>query len=171
MEIRTETLNDYDEVFHLNYLAFNHREDESKLIERIRASEQFVPELSLVAEEMERLLATLCLAKQKLLITKTATKVIVLAPIAVLPVEQKKGIGGKLIHEGLKRSKALGYSYVFLIGHPAITQNSDLNQRGDYGLFDLKQFHVPDEVFMVYELTEGPRIKGELRYPSSFFHD
>lgn len=170
MEIRTETLNDYDEVFHLNYLAFNHREDESKLIERIRASEQFVPELSLVAEEDRKIVGHALFSEAEVVDNENRHKVIVLAPIAVLPVEQKKGIGGKLIHEGLKRSKALGYSYVFLIGHPSYYPKFGFKPARRYG-FDLKQFHVPDEVFMVYELTEEPRIKGELRYPSSFFHD
>jgi putative acetyltransferase len=51
MEIRTEKVSDYDDVFQLNYLAFKNREDESRLIERIRLSKQFIPELSLVAEE------------------------------------------------------------------------------------------------------------------------
>jgi predicted N-acetyltransferase YhbS len=39
MEIRTERVSDYDEVFQLNYLAFENREYESKLVERIRLSE------------------------------------------------------------------------------------------------------------------------------------
>ncbi|WP_369009677.1 GNAT family N-acetyltransferase, partial [Lysinibacillus sp. GbtcB16] len=54
MIIRTETSSDYEEVFQLNHAAFGHREDESRLVERIRQSEGFVPELSLVAEDNGR---------------------------------------------------------------------------------------------------------------------
>jgi putative acetyltransferase len=42
MKIRTERINDYDEMFKLNYLAFRNREDESRLVERIRSSERLI---------------------------------------------------------------------------------------------------------------------------------
>lgn len=51
MIIRTEVPEDYKSVFKLNYLAFGKQEDESKLIERIRVSGEFIPELSIVAED------------------------------------------------------------------------------------------------------------------------
>jgi putative acetyltransferase len=44
MIIRTENKADFEEVYKLNFLAFGNREDESKLIERIRNSEEFIPE-------------------------------------------------------------------------------------------------------------------------------
>ncbi|SDN01989.1 hypothetical protein SAMN04487897_101813 [Paenibacillus sp. yr247] len=50
MIIRTESQNDHKEVYKLNYEAFGKRDSESKLVERIRSSEEFIPELSIVAE-------------------------------------------------------------------------------------------------------------------------
>jgi len=41
-----------------------------------------------------------------------------LGPMSVLPQYQKKGIGGKLINEGLKLSKDLGFGSVIVVGHP-----------------------------------------------------
>ncbi|MEW9674452.1 N-acetyltransferase [Ammoniphilus sp. 3BR4] len=170
MKIRTERLSDYDEVFKLNYLAFRNREDESRLVERIRSSEAFIPELSLVAEENDQIVGHALFSKAEIIEDENRHEVIVLAPIAVMPSNQKKGIGGKLIQEGLKRCEALSYDFVFLIGHPTYYPKFGFKPAREYE-FDLKQFNVPDNVFMIFELPEGKmkRIKGELRYPKLFF--
>lgn len=173
MKIRTEQLSDYGEVFNLNYLAFGNREDESRLIERIRLSEGFIPELSLIAEENDQLVGHALFSKAEIIVEDENRKeIIVLAPIAVLPSNQKTGIGGKLIQEGLKRCEALGYDFVFLIGHPTYYPKFGFKPARKFG-FELEQFNVPDDVFMVFEFTEGKvstTIKGELIYPKSFFN-
>lgn len=171
MEIRTEMQKDYDEVYQLNVRAFDNREDESKLIERIRASEWFIPELSLVAEDNGQIVGHALFSKSAIVDHEDKHhEVIVLAPIAVLPDRQKQGIGGKLIREGLRRSAELGYQYVFLIGHPSYYPRFGFKPAREHG-FELKQFDVADDVFMVYEWTDDPAIRGELRYPSPFFDE
>jgi putative acetyltransferase len=40
MKIWTERINDYDEMFKLNYLAYRNMEDEFRLVKRIRSSER-----------------------------------------------------------------------------------------------------------------------------------
>ncbi len=170
MEIRTEEVNDFADVFQLNYLAFDNRENESKLVEKIRVSESFVPELSIVAKENDQVIGHALFSKAQVVDGENKHDVIVLAPIAVLPSQQKKGLGGLLIQEGLKRSAELGYDYVFLIGHPTYYPKFGFKPARSLG-FELKQFDVPDEVFMVYELAQGNRkkVQGELIYPESFF--
>lgn len=49
IKIRKEEEKDYKRVYEVNRLAFQ-QENESKLIEKIRKGENFIPELSLVAE-------------------------------------------------------------------------------------------------------------------------
>jgi putative acetyltransferase len=170
VEIRTERVKDYEEVFRLNYLAFKNREDESRLIERIRLSEHFIPELSLVAEENNHIVGHALFSKAAVNDGEMNHEVIILAPIAVMPVHQKRGIGAELIQEGLKRSTELGYGFVFLIGHPTYYPKFGFEPARKYG-FELKQFNVADAVFMVYKLTQGIAnpLQGELRYPESFF--
>lgn len=170
MIIRTENVRDHEEVYKLNYLAFGNREDESKLIERIRISEEFISELSLVAEIENEIVGHILLSKATVEDQEEQYTVIVLAPIAVKPDYQKQGIGRKLIEEGIKRCKALGYFIVLLIGHPTYYPRLGFEPARKYGL-EFKQFEVPDEVFMVYEVEEGKlkEMKGELKYPKSFF--
>jgi putative acetyltransferase len=170
MIIRTETIHDYDEVFKLNYLAFGNRDDESKLVERIRSSEQFIPELSIVAEINDEIAGHILLSEAMVRDLENESIVIVLAPIAVKPAFQKQGIGSQLIAEGIRRCKALGYGIILLIGHPSYYPKLGFQPARSYGL-ELKQFEVSDDVFMVYELEEGKlqEIRGELQYPSAFF--
>lgn len=169
MIIRTEDVKDYEEVYKLNYLAFGNREDESKLIERIRLSEGFIPELSIVAEIGNEIVGHILLSRATVEGQDEQFTVIVLAPIAVKPAYQKQGIGSKLIEEGIKRCKSLGYAMIFLIGHPTYYPRFGFQPARQYGL-DLKQFEVPDEVFMVYEVEAGKlkETKGELKYPNTF---
>lgn len=169
MLIRTETKNDYKQVFNLNFSAFENRDDEAKLVESIRFSDGFIPELSLVAEEQGEIVGHVLFSKAKIIRDGAETEVLVLAPIAVDPTVQKKGIGSNLIEEGLKRATNLGYGLVLLIGHPNYYPKFGFQPARQYGI-ELTQFKVPDDVFMVCELIEGElqQTNGELRYPSPF---
>lgn len=170
MNIRSEKTEDYQELYQLHYVAFGNRVDESKLVDRIRASEEYVPDLSLVYEEEGRVLGHALFSKAVIREGEQQHEVIVLAPIAVEPQSQRNGIGSRLIAEGAKRCEALGYELVLLIGHPDYYPKHGFVPARQYGL-ELTQFPVPDEVFMVRELVQGAlgRIRGELQYPSSFF--
>jgi putative acetyltransferase len=169
MIIRTESPGDFEEVYKLNYAAFGNREDEAQLVERIRKSEEFVPELSIVAEIDKEIVGHLLLSKALVESDEKSSTVIVLAPVAVKPGSQKQGIGSKLIEEGLSRCKDLGYKIILLIGHPSYYPRFGFKPARKHGL-KLNQFNVPDEVFMVYEVEdELQKIKGELKYPKAFF--
>ncbi|MBS4216785.1 N-acetyltransferase [Bacillus sp. FJAT-49711] len=170
MSIRTETINDYKAVYDLNYEAFGSRDDEAKLVEKIRESSRFIPELSIVAEINGEMVGHILLSKANVVKDEEFFEVIVLAPVAVKPSFQKKGVGSGLIREGLKRVKELNYGLVLLIGHPSYYPKFGFKPARPFGL-ELLQFDVPDDVFMVCELRAGELdlIKGELKYPSAFF--
>ncbi|MDB4868956.1 MAG: N-acetyltransferase [Cohnella sp.] len=119
MKLRTETSEDHSQVYDLNVAAFGNREDESRLVGRIRQSEGFIPEFSIVAEMDEDIVGHVLFSKATVSDGAEEHPVIVLAPIAVQPQRQKQGIGAELIREGLKRCRELGYGVVLLIGHPS----------------------------------------------------
>lgn len=171
MIIRTESVKDIEEVYQLNVLAFGNREDESKLVERIRSSEHFVPELSIVAEIENEIVGHVLLSRATVEDQEKKSVVIVLAPIAVKPNYQRQGVGSRLIEEGIRRCRDLGYGAILLIGHPEYYPRLGFKSARKFGL-ELKQFEVPDDVFMVYEVENGKllEIKGELKYPESFFN-
>lgn len=170
MIIRTETPGDYEQVYRLHYMAFGNRVDESELVERIRQSEAFVPDLSIVAELQESIIGHVLVSRAVVVEGSEQYPVLVVAPVAVHPDHQKRGVGKRLLAEALQRCKAQGEVLVLLIGHPSYYPKFGFVPARPYGL-ELKQFQVSDEVFMVWEATEGSlgRVKGELRYPAAFF--
>ncbi|UCE36992.1 MAG: N-acetyltransferase [Thermoplasmata archaeon] len=166
MKIRQEQKDDYKKVYEINKEAFN-QEDESKLIERIRASEGFVPELSLVAEQDNEIVGHILFSKIKI-IGEAEYESLALAPMSVVPKLQKQGIGGKLVTTGLEIAKKLGFKSVIVVGHEDYYPRFGFKKAS---LWSIKYpFEVPDEVFMVIELVEGS-LEGKagcVQYPKEF---
>ena len=122
------------------------------MIERIRGSKNFVPELSLIAEKNGKIVGHILLSKIKINGEKEYESLI-LAPLAVLPELQKQGIGEKLITEGLKKAKELGFSSVIVVGHKDYYPKYGFEKASKRNI--KCSFKVPDEAFMAIELNIG----------------
>ena len=109
MIIRQETKNDRTNVFNVIESAFKDAEfadnTEQFLVERLRKSVAFIPELSMVAEIDGKIVGHILLTKLKIKNKSTEFDSLALAPVSVLPEFQGKGIGGKLILESHKKAK------------------------------------------------------------------
>lgn len=165
MIIRPETNEDRQAIFNINLQAFNSN-TEPELVDRLRDSDWFIPDLSLAAEQNGVLVG-------HALFTRLTSRrengdiaiVISLGPVAVLPELQNQGIGSKLIREGLKKCAALGYGAVVLVGHPEYYPRFGFVPAGAQG-FTLP-LEAPDEAFMVAELISGEldKVRGTIEYP------
>ena len=117
LEIRKENVNDYEEVYNVIKTAFEKAEHsdgkEQELVIELRKSNSFIPELSLVALEENKIVGYILFTKIKI---GNSTE-LALAPLAVLPKYQRKGIGTKLIKEGHKIAKQLNYNYSVVLGN------------------------------------------------------
>jgi putative acetyltransferase len=80
----------------------------------------------------------------------------ILAPLAVIPDYQKKGIGGLLIREGLMQLKAMGSQMVFLLGHiDYYPRHGFINDARQFGYRTL--YPIPEKVkgaWMCQSLTD-----------------
>ncbi|WP_342515151.1 N-acetyltransferase [Sporosarcina sp. FSL K6-1522] len=166
--IRVEQPRDFAVIKEVNDLAFG-QEGESELIANLRGSDAFIPELSLVAESDKReIIGHILFSVIHIETTVGAVQSLALAPMAVKPDFQHKGIGSLLIKEGLKRSQELGYASVVVLGH------SDYYPKFGFTLASGKgikaPFDVPDEAFMVMELQHGAldNAQGTVQYPEAF---
>jgi len=92
-----------------------------------------------------------------------------LGPMAVRPEDQRAGVGGQLIRAGLDACRQHGYSAVVVVGHPAYYPRFGFEPAHTRGL-TLRDFDVPEDVFMVIELDAAvrDRLKGAVRYRSEF---
>src|SRR3546814_4458689 len=93
----------------------DHREQ--FLVERLRKSTAFVPELALVAELDGAVVGYILFTKIQIVNAHKRTTSLALAPVAVLPAHQGKGIGGQLINSAHEKAKDLGFGSVVLLGH------------------------------------------------------
>jgi len=114
--IRQELKGDHAKIKEINDRAFE-QEDESSLVDKLRKKDQFIPELSLVAETDKTVIGHILFYPVKINSANQKHTTLSLGPMAVLPEYQKKGIGGKLINEGLKLANEFGFRSVIVVGH------------------------------------------------------
>ncbi|KUY30018.1 GNAT family N-acetyltransferase [Elizabethkingia ursingii] len=171
---RQENKNDYAAVFNLIQRAFEKEEmsdhSEQYLVERLRNSEAFIPELSIVAEINQNIAGHILLTRIKVINNKNEEFYsLALAPVSVLPEYQGKGIGGKLIETAHKKAKELGFGSVILLGHENYYPRFGYEIAKKYGI--KLPLEVPDENCMAIELIKGALegVEGTVVYPKAFF--
>ena len=143
---------------------------EHLLVERLRQSEAYIPELSLVAEtNTGKIVGHILLSKVGIVSEKGTTTVLSVAPLSVLPEFQRQGIGGMLLREAHRRAALLGYKAVLLLGHKDYYPRFGYRKASSYGI--RFPFNAPDECCMAIELEPDglKEIHGWVRYPNAFF--
>lgn len=171
--IREENQTDYNIVFEVIEKAFeklilsDHREQ--FLVQRLRKSTAFVPELSLVAEFENKIVGHILLTKLKIKNGQEQFESLALAPVSVLPEFQGKGIGAMLIQEAHKKARASGYQSIILLGHETYYPKFGYKPADTFGI-ELP-FDVPKENCMAIELTENALngVSGIVEYPKEFY--
>lgn len=95
-------------------------------------------------------------------------RVVGLAPMAVSPAAQRRGIGSRLVREGLDRCRAAGVDAVVVLGHAAYYPRFGFVPASRFGL--RCEYDVPDDVFMAIELRASAlaAVSGLVRYHPAF---
>lgn len=174
--IRQEQKSDHESTEVVVKTAFASAEqsdqNEHHLVSRIRKSEVFIPELSLVAvsKDKHEILGHILLSKVFISASDyQKVESLALAPVSVLPDYQNKGIGKCLIQKALEKAKELGFQSVIVLGHPEYYPKFGFRKSS---LWQIKApFEVPEEALMASELLEGSldNVSGVVEYPSIFF--
>ena len=167
MTIRTEQQTDYESVYQVVKNAFETAErsdgNEQDLVNALRQSSAFIPELSLVSEINEKIVGHIMFTKLQI----GGHTALALAPLSVLPQYQRQGIGTSLILEGHKIAQALGYSYSIVLGSENYYPRVGYLPAETFGIQPC--FEVPSKNFMAYRLCENaPRISGIVKYAQEF---
>lgn len=167
MVIRKAGTKDYEIIYLLVQQAFGsagHADgNEQDLVNLLRKSEAYIPELSLVAEMGGKIVGHIMFTKA--MVGNKA--VLALAPLSVLPEYQKKGIGAALIKEGHRIAGELGYGYSVVLGSGEYYPKMGYLPADKFGI--KPSFEVPNENFMACRLKEdAPGVNGIMKYAKEF---
>jgi putative acetyltransferase len=152
LKIRPEQEKDFKDIRKITHDAFAN-EEEPDLIEAIRESEFYIPELSLVAEMGGKVKGYIMFSRISVVRDNGDMEVLSLAPMAVSPDMQNRGIGSGLVKKGIEKCRMLGHRIIIVIGHPEFYPRFGFVLARGSG-FEVP-FDVPDEAFMVAGLVDG----------------
>ena len=142
---------------------------EARLVEELRASEAWVPELSLVARVNGEIVGHLLFSRAAVVGDSGDSMVVLaLAPLGVLPGFESTFAGTALMREGLVRARQLGFGGVAVLGHPKYYRRFGFKPARAMGI--RAPFPVPDDAWMALELEPGAlsNVQGTVRYPEAF---
>lgn len=166
--IRPENPADIADIYSVNKLAFEGSDAEPQLVNAIRISDGFIPELSLVAEQNGQIIGHILLSRIYIETGDRKLPALALAPMAVLPEYQKQGVGSELVKHGLEECKRLGHAIVIVLGHPAYYPRFGFSA----GLAESLECPYGDvgDAWMALELIPDAleNVRGRVVYPSAF---
>lgn len=163
--IRPEQPADLDAIHHVVAQAFQQAFDstvEANLVDLLRANGKAV--VSLVAVEDNKIVGHILFSE----VTLGDATIIGLAPLAVLPSQQKQGIGALLTNAGIAVCRDAGYTAMVVLGHPEYYPRFGFAPASRFGI--KSEYDVSDETFMALELQPGAlaNCAGVAKYQPEF---
>jgi len=157
MFIRQEQPSDYDEVHALVQAAFAavpHGDGtEADYLRALRGKDAFLPELSFVAVEGDRIVGQIVLYRTAIATRDGPRTQLLLSPISVHPEYFRRGIARAMVEHALAQAAAMGWGAVFLCGDPAIYTRLGFAPTYQFGIRHVRDARA--EWSMVRELYEG----------------
>lgn len=161
--IRREEPGDREQVRVVNEAAFA-RADEADLVDALRTEGAVL--LSLVAEVEGRIAGHILFSRMTVETAEGAVAAVSLAPMAVLPEYQGRGIGSELVRRGLAELGELGERIVIVLGH------EHYYPRFGFSVEKARRLKspFPPEAYMALELSAGALegVEGAVRYAAAF---
>jgi putative acetyltransferase len=163
--IRAERVANRSAISSVTAAAFG-KQREARLVDAIRASDNFVPELSLVAELDGEIVGHVLLSYVG--IEGDSQRVLELGPMSVSPEQQRRGIGSALVRKVLQLADGRGEPLVLVLGHPWFYPRFGFRPASELGI-GAPFPDLPDEVFMAVTLSgyDGA-ISGRVVLPPAF---
>jgi putative acetyltransferase len=150
ISIRREIPEDIDYIRYVNEQAFGQKE-EAEIVDKLRARGGAT--LSLVAVQENQVVGHILFSPVTIESEHAGFEAISLAPMAVLPAYQRRGIGSQLVRAGLEECQRLGYEIVVVLGHPDYYPRFGFVPAKSKGV--ACEFETPEEAWMILELREG----------------
>jgi predicted N-acetyltransferase YhbS/integrase len=161
IEIRDEQPGDIEAVREVNRQAFD-QEQEGRIIDALREHDGVL--VSLVAVIDGAVVGHIMFSPLTVGLMVGAA----LGPMAVLPEYQRRGIGSRLVRQGIERLRSDGCPFIVVIGHPEFYPRFGFQPAGPKGLSC--EWEVPGGAFMVTVLNAevGGDLRGLTKYRPEF---
>jgi len=144
---------DLEDVLSVEREAFG-EDDEAELVRNLLNDPSSRPLLSLVARDGDRPVGHILFTAARPEGASRDVSVAILAPPAVVPENQRRGIGGSLIEQGIDRLGESGVELVFVLGHPGYYPRHGFESAGRLGLAAPYEIS-PEDAWMVRALRPG----------------
>jgi putative acetyltransferase len=166
MQIRASRSEDAVEILDVHELAFG-RPDEARLFAALDTADAVAA--SIVAVVDGRIVGHVLFSPVEIvgMDSSRSIRAVGLAPLAVRPNQQGRGIGSRLVPEGLAACRAAGLDAVVVLGDPAFYGRFGFRPASEYGLGN---DYGADDEFMVVALRPGALagVRGVVRYRPEF---
>lgn len=140
-----------------------------ELVDRLRASPDWIDGLSFVAERDSRLIGHILFTRSLLDAPPRLVDVLVLSPVSVASDSQGRGVGSALIRHGLEQVAVRSEALVFLEGSPTYYRRFGFTPAGELG-FRRPSLRIPEAAFQV--MKQPPYedwMTGTLVYSRAFW--
>lgn len=139
---------------------------EADLVDRLRVS--CPGQVSLVALEAGRIVGHILFTPVVIEAGTEPVNGFGLAPMAVLPQSQRRGVGSALARAGIEGLRQTGCPFIVVVGHPEYYPRFGFVPASRHGV-RCPWDQVPDEVFMILVLdSAAPNLAGLTRYRPEF---
>jgi putative acetyltransferase len=161
--VRPEVPSDCTHIREVNIAAFGGTE-EAEIVEVLRSEHAVL--LSLVAVMDGVIVGHILFSRMSIETPRGSIAAVALAPLAVLPAQQRRGIGGRLITQGLGTLRTMGEGIVLVVGHAEYYPRFGFSTT----LAQALESPFPVDVFMALELSPGALdgVHGRVKYPAAF---
>jgi putative acetyltransferase len=169
--IRSESPADHIAIGRVVAAAFG-KQIEADLVDRIRASPEYVPELALVAELDGAIVGHVMISHAVIRNADGGRRIAMLASLAVDPALQRRGIGRALVERVVGIADSFGEPVVILEGSPLYYGQLGFEHSIRYGIEIHLPSWAPPEAAQVKLLSsfdpDDPTLRGTVVYPPAF---
>ena len=166
MIVRAETPADHDPIRRIVDEAFGDTIT-SAIVDGIRASDRFIPELSLVAVYEGQPLGHVISSYVD--VVPGSRRVLQVGPLAVVPSHQRRGIGTALMRETIRIAEERGEPLLLIEGNPAYYGRFGFTRADEQGIEMPPESHGP-QYFMIRPLRAyDSSLRGRAVYPPETF--
>lgn len=151
LTIKREDPTEFKAIYHFVKEAFETAAvsdgKEQDFVNMLRASENYIPELALIAMDEEQIIG-------HIMLTKFAFDgMLLLAPLAVKLDYRNQGVGTKLIQKAFELAKEMNYTSVVLVGDPAYYGRFGFKPSIEFGITCTND--IPSQYVQAIELQES----------------